>query len=447
MFKSLDKAINIYEIKGNIIISRGFMKRFYNFLVLSFFSSITLSQGVWVEQPVNPTPPPLNSVSAVNTNVCWVAGGNGNVLYTSNGGTNWVYRNVPGFNGSPTYVIAGIDSITALCSITTTQFTYIFRTTNQGNSWTQIYSHSYPGWIDDIKIINPSLAVAIGDPIGGRWTFLRILNLGAFIDTTVFLPQIGSEFAWFNSMFTNGTDIWFGTSSSRIYHSTNQGFNWVNSSVQYPNVYAVCFNGILGFAGGDQMAKSSNSGFNWTPVTLPGNGTCLTFVTNSGRYWYARTNQIFFSSDGGNSFVAQHSSPDNSNYVHLSFTFSLSDEVLSTIHGWGITGNGVISYYTESGIGIRRIGTEVPDRFALLQNYPNPFNPTTSIEYQLQKSGHVSIRVFDEIGKQVQALVDEFQPSGYYRAEWNASNLSSGVYYYRIESPYFSQTRKMVLSK
>lgn len=88
-----------------------------------------------------------------------------------------------------------------------------------------------------------------------------------------------------------------------------------------------------------------------------------------------------------------------------------------------------------------------PTSYLLSQNHPNPFNPSTSIKFGLANDGVVSLKVFDNSGREVAALVNEFRIAGYYDVEFNATNLSSGIYYYRIQSNGFVKTLKMVLMK
>jgi len=81
------------------------------------------------------------------------------------------------------------------------------------------------------------------------------------------------------------------------------------------------------------------------------------------------------------------------------------------------------------------------------QNYPNPFNPTTVISYQLPVGNHVILRVYDMTGRELSTLVDEYQTAGKYTITFNAASLPSGVYYYKIISNTFAQTKQMVLLK
>jgi hypothetical protein len=91
--------------------------------------------------------------------------------------------------------------------------------------------------------------------------------------------------------------------------------------------------------------------------------------------------------------------------------------------------------------------TSSPSEFSLSQNYPNPFNPATTIEFRVGESGFATLNVFDMAGKEVAALVNgEMQP-GLYRVAFDASGLSSGIYFYRIVTKGMTQTRKMVVAK
>lgn len=104
----------------------------------------------------------------------------------------------------------------------------------------------------------------------------------------------------------------------------------------------------------------------------------------------------------------------------------------------------VIQYMTISGV-VQTI--EIPNTFRLYQNYPNPFNPVTKIKYGLPKNGYVKLTVYDELGKEVNVLVDGYREANTYKAEFDASNLPSGVYYYKLEAEGFRETKKMVIIK
>ncbi len=87
----------------------------------------------------------------------------------------------------------------------------------------------------------------------------------------------------------------------------------------------------------------------------------------------------------------------------------------------------------------------VPDRCSLSQNFPNPFNPTTTITYSLQSTTRVTLRVFDILGREVAELVNENRTPGTHDVRFDGSNLSSGVYFYRLQAGSFNQTKKLVI--
>ncbi|MGA2623428.1 MAG: T9SS type A sorting domain-containing protein [Bacteroidota bacterium] len=94
-----------------------------------------------------------------------------------------------------------------------------------------------------------------------------------------------------------------------------------------------------------------------------------------------------------------------------------------------------------------RLASPTARTYKLLQNYPNPFNPTTMIRFELPKSSHVVLKVYNVLGQEVATLIDGMKPVGVYQVTWNAGGLPSGVYLYRLEAGSFSETRKLMLVK
>ncbi len=88
-----------------------------------------------------------------------------------------------------------------------------------------------------------------------------------------------------------------------------------------------------------------------------------------------------------------------------------------------------------------------PNEYYLSQNYPNPFNPRTTIKYQIPEQGFVTIKVYDVLGSEVSTLLNEEKPVGSFKVEFDATNLSSGIYFYRLQAGAFVETKKMVLLK
>jgi hypothetical protein len=108
-----------------------------------------------------------------------------------------------------------------------------------------------------------------------------------------------------------------------------------------------------------------------------------------------------------------------------------------------IDNNGNYEYFELSGV----VDVGVPAKFDLSQNYPNPFNPVTNINFDIPQSGLVSLKIYDILGREVSTLINEIKDAGYYTITFDASKLSSGVYFYRLTSGGFSSVKRLVVLK
>ena len=245
-------------------------------------------------------------------------------------------------------------------------------------------------------------------------------------------------------------EVFIALTGSGIYRSLDQGNYWtqldhsgLNSSVNRiyyddnKNLYPCSRNGLFLFTGVLPVELLSfTSGIGESFVTL--NWSTATELNNQG-------------------FEIQRKT-DNSDWVIIGFK-----------EGNGTTSNqseysfaGDISYLTDREIKYRlkqidfngtfKYSNEIkvllnPIEFSLSQNYPNPFNPTTKISYQLPKESKVILKVYDVLGSEVETPVDEVQDEGYKELSFNASSLSSGIYFYKIIAGDFVSSKKMTVIK
>lgn len=423
--------------------------------ILFFIDSSVLSQ-VYLEQNSNVT---ASLTSAHTTNyggTAWVCGYNGTVIRTSNGGTNWI--NVTG-NGIPTNVnlinIYGINNSKAITAGYIGTNTYVYRTSNSGLNWIQVFSQPN-GFINAVWIVDTARGFIYGDPVGGRWSLWKTTNGGVNWDSSgMYLQQNGSETGWNNALFCRNTKIWFGTNNSRIYYSTNFGTNWVvQSTAPEQNSYSIWFYWFWndtnwGLAGGSTLLQTSNQGLNWVPMTSSGSGNFGGFTGNPpgvassgfpyGTFWYVRSDNKIYFSFGGTSWGANYTAPSGS-YNNLSLG-------IQTGIAFAVRNNGGITRIITQWGGVKNISSDIPSDFKLHQNYPNPFNPKSNIRFEIPKSGNLQLMVLDALGRVVAILVNEFLRSGTYEVVWDASNYASGLYFYKLITDEFIETRKMVLIK
>jgi len=117
----------------------------------------------------------------------------------------------------------------------------------------------------------------------------------------------------------------------------------------------------------------------------------------------------------------------------------LTDGFLSVKDTTTLTGSALVS--------VKDKGNGIPNEYELGQNYPNPFNPTTTITYGIPEDSFVSIKVFSVLGQEVETLVETYKPAGYYRVEFDAKNLQSGIYFYQINANNYTAIKKMIVVK
>src|SRR5205085_9879602 len=118
------------------------------------------------------------------------------------------------------------------------------------------------------------------------------------------------------------------------------------------------------------------------------------------------------------------------------------------VQGNGPNGTPVHERFININVGfVGIVNNSIPEFFNLYQNYPNPFNPVTRIQYAVPKEGNVKLIVYDMLGKEISTLVNQRSQPGRYEVEFDASNLASGVYFYKIEAEAFTDIKKMILLK
>jgi hypothetical protein len=128
---------------------------------------------------------------------------------------------------------------------------------------------------------------------------------------------------------------------------------------------------------------------------------------------------------------------------------NILDSLLDCDRGLGTTRSDMGAYGggDSAFVGIGEQEPMIPADFMIFQNFPNPFNPATTIEYDLPNVSHVTLEIFDILGRKVQTLADGRQEPGRLRVVWDAGRYPSGIYFYRLKANEFVETKKMVLLK
>jgi hypothetical protein len=230
---------------------------------------------------------------------------------------------------------------------------------------------------------------------GSSWTLLNTLDTLRIWDIKVF-----NNSTIFVCTGTNGIrpgSIWISTNSggnwSRKQLYSNNRMGYYSCILQSPNVLVGCDSGVV---------VSTNSGVSWRNKSEGLNSNSR----NVGRLFYTN-NYVFATLPNGELWRRPY----------------------------------------DDAIIVKQISSEVPDSYTLSQNFPDPFNPSTTIQYSVPTKGLVTLVVYDLLGRVVTTLVNETQSPGTYAVKWNASDIPSGTYFYRIQSDQYTDTKRMVLIK
>jgi len=214
-----------------------------------------------------------------------------------------------------------------------------------------------------------------------------------------------------------------------------QNMNDINISV-----YKAESERILGSIGGDAI-------LNFLPAGLL-NGSGLQFKADA--IIYAKVGNTFKNFSISSSLEQYNiTSLPPGNYKIIANRLGYTSDSITVTLTSGInidTVNFVLDTLNNS-VGIQNINTNILNDYFLSQNFPNPYNPVTNIEFVIPKLGFIKLKIYDLLGREIAVLVNEELVPGHYRIDFNGSNLTSGIYFYRLEAGSFTVTKKMVLIK
>ena len=226
-----------------------------------------------------------------------------------------------------------------------------------------------------------------------------------------------------------------------VYISTNDGANWSLTSLD-KDVWSFAKIDSNYFAGTySNFVFKSGNGMDWNPLNNGFIGLNVWILISSGSNLIGGgSSGVFFSWDNGANW--RYRNEGFSNQVSITSLAISGNNIFA-----GTWGNSVFRREISNLTVIQNINNNLPEEYSLFQNYPNPFNPSTNIKYVIASRMFVSLKVFDALGKEVATLVNEKQNPGTYEVTFDAVQLSSGVYFYKLISEDFSETKKMILLK
>lgn len=441
------------------------MKKIFLILCLLIFSEINAQ---WTVVSQTPSRSLINSISVVDQNVIWIACDTAKLYKTTNGGVTWLLRN-SGLPSSNLYGISALD--TTHCWVGNGNGS-IYKTRDGGATWSLQFSLAN-SFSNGIKMFNMDYGVYYGDPIatGSQIQLRYTTNGGTDWLLSPDAPVSNNEFGVINAWdWLDSGKFWIGSAntvsystSARIFRLSNgfMGGNWNPSLLSGSgNSQGLFYQAIAftdankGMAGsnGTSLRRTTDGGLTWTAVSSPdGIPSFFTYSMNGMKDGSniirvclgtgAGTFRFFKTTNLGSSWIEESMPPLGAanGIQHMQF--------ISSILGFAGGRSGLFMRYGTP-TGISPVNNITPESFKLKQNFPNPFNPETSISYNIAiPDVHVSLKVFDVMGRMVAELVNEKQSAGSYSVKFTAGDISSGIYFYRLEAGNFIETKNMVILK
>lgn len=387
----------------------------------------------------------LTTVKAVNELTCWAAGAGAVVFRTTDGGATWLNANPnPGVIVGMSNSIDAIDGNTAWLTSTNSGSTFIYKTTNGGVLWQQVYISTQTR-IFGLKMTNASNGFAFGDPISNVWQLLLTTNGGMNWQLSPNAPPAANiETCLPGSFQVSLPNIWWGTSITTVYRSTNSGLSFTSHAANVSGIYilAVHYNSSgTGFSSSISMSRSTNGGESYSSLPAPGAGNIESIQGEGENFWFIRGTNIYRSSNTGNTWEQVHTAAQT--LMQMDFP----DGLTGCQTGWAVGLGGGIYKMTGSLVGTGNNQNEIPAAYMLRQNYPNPFNPETVIEFAVPKNTFAELKIYDAIGNEISVLESGNLTAGSYSYKLSLGGFSSGIYFYTLKTPDFSETKKMLIIK
>lgn len=375
---------------------------------------------------------PFPSVAASPNGTIIAGSMDGKVFVSTNSGADWTSVSVP-MAGS----IQSINAVRERVFLISTKDRGIYKSTDSGTTFARA-TGTEKEYRDLIEKNGVYFAAPKDEGVmkstdnGSTWVstgYLTDQNIGAFAKT-------------------RSNNLLVGVKGGRgVYRSVDNGDTWVKTEFpQHVIVYSLTVsNENTIFAGTgevfDGVYKSVDDGLTWTKIDglsgtiqYKGNGI---FLSNGDLLIGSNGTGIFHSSDEGETWNLNNEGLDNT--FGFAFTQAPNGDVYATTGSGVFKADNLSTSLDES--------AEKADGFELYQNYPNPFNPSTTIHWNMNKPSYVTLSVYDTLGREIVSLASGYHGMGEYTAKFDASKLSSGIYFYRLSTGDQILQKSMMLIK
>ena len=343
---------------------------------------------------------PFTKIQAIDENIIYCVGSFSTIIRSTNGGINWsILRDGPsgtGVNGN-FYSLYFINSLTGWIG-GDSPYQFILKTTNGGTTFDSIVTNNLLGRVNGFYFINSTTGLACGD-LG----IIRKTTNGGFNWNYVNIPVGTFLYTFRNFSFINSVTGFTCTDNRKVFKTTDFGENWDSLTYipnTYPSIHHICFSS-------ESKGWSAGSGFD------------VFHTTNGGLNWNAQ---------GGGGCIQM---------------FFVNDSV-----GYKTGNTGVLHKTTNGGVATYVASQEIVlQNFNLRNVYPNPFNSQTTITYNIFKNDYYTLELYNSIGRREMILFSAQKSAGEHKFLLNANNMTSGVYFLKLSNASNSNVKKLILMK
>jgi len=406
---------------------------------------------------------------------------NGNTIWFCAASTankvSYVFRSIDGgktFTHNATPInerAAQMDAFDANTALIAQADGKIYKTIDGGVTWVEKHAYTIsviaPGWFDGLRVLNDNVAVAYGDmePSGNMY-FVRTEDKGETWTQITGIDYLGSAYAYYTwglAACNIGENIWCTATNTEytasfLFRSDDAGLTWESYEIptdvipNYPRsvAFSDVYNGMIAARGG-YVVKTEDGGEIWEATNNP-DSSADSYV--NGVVAIPNTDIILAMDDLG----VYYTTDLGETWGKMELPVDLDDDYtaglfLNTEFGYVFTYNGQVLRFEDQIVGVsEHPRNNVANDFHLSQNYPNPFNPSTTIVYNLPKSEHVTLKIYNLLGHEVKTLIDGVENAGSHSVMWDGtdnfgSKVTSGIYIYSIRYNDKLMTKRMMLVK
>jgi photosystem II stability/assembly factor-like uncharacterized protein len=421
------------------------MKTLNASIVIIFLLGISPSESSaqWKQSPG-----PFGVLCFYNSGEKTYAGCQGGVFVTNTDGASWDTLGLP---SSQVYSIVTFNANIYAGTYDGKNGIHLMRSTDNGKHWNPADSGLPP--VPAMTLFVAGTNIYAGLDVGGLFVSTNEGVSWNVVQTGLNDYSVTASVISGGTIFA-ATDSNFSADGNHLIRSSDNGNTWVK--VKWPSSYDILSLAVLdtfvvaGTSGG--VYRSTNNGNNWK---LSDSGMSIDNVNAlavSGKNLFAGTSShgVYLSKDNGSSWSAV-----DSGFFHKPADPGGPGILPPQVQSLGISGTNLLagikngwtlqcplSEIITSAADPSRI---LPALYSVSQNYPNPFNPSTTISFVLPVNCFVTLTIYDITGKEITTLVNGELSAGYHTLQWNAQNISSGIYFYRLVMGRFSETKKLVL--